>query len=512
MFSQESQFLTGKLVDASNNEPVAFASIQLKGQSIGVISNVDGSFKIPDLYSGTGDVLVVSCLGYKTVEMETSTLDPLQINIIPLTVEVMVLDNVTLQYEKAKKLSARKIVKKAIESIPKNYATDPFSLIGYYREYQYDDGAYVNLSEAILEVFDKGFDHNDKLTTKVSIYDRKLNSDFRIDTLARRPYDYRTGEKIINKAFLQAYGGNEFVILRVHDPIRNYTINSFDFVNELRRDFVKNHRFKKLGDILLNDEPIHVISLKNDHPDHSVKGTLYISKYDFAIHKVEYAVYDKRIEKEPFKHQEVKIKNNLVFETITEYRKIGEKMYLNYASFQNAFDLKMPPVFRVEEVSLNLKQKRITVTLNKKPDLVSALKPNAYDLRLKKKRLKIRSIKVEGRFVRIYPEIDKAMMLATVNSLKNDQVENTNDTKAIQVEIKNIRSIDGDVLDERQIKRYYQFREFFAHKVNATVAFPAEGPFMNDKQPIFGKQDLAKPIGKFEIWMNTPLKALEAPK
>ena len=41
-----SQVITGKVIDANNKEPIIGASIQVKGTSIGTMSDLDGQFKI----------------------------------------------------------------------------------------------------------------------------------------------------------------------------------------------------------------------------------------------------------------------------------------------------------------------------------------------------------------------------------------------------------------------------------------------------------------------------------
>ena len=73
-----------------------------------------------------------------------------------------------------------------------------------------DSLGYVNLNEALLEVFDPGFDEIDSTATKTRLYDYIQNKSFRRDTLAEKPYDYNDYGKIIDNAYLGAYGGNEF--------------------------------------------------------------------------------------------------------------------------------------------------------------------------------------------------------------------------------------------------------------------------------------------------------------
>ena len=53
-------------MDAKSGEPIVFANIHLENRNVGVISNLDGGFRIPLSYREMGDVLVISSMGYET--------------------------------------------------------------------------------------------------------------------------------------------------------------------------------------------------------------------------------------------------------------------------------------------------------------------------------------------------------------------------------------------------------------------------------------------------------------
>ena len=60
---------TIKGVISNDDGPLESASIILKGTKIGVVSNNKGEFTFPQLLK-TGDVLLISYLGYETVEIK----------------------------------------------------------------------------------------------------------------------------------------------------------------------------------------------------------------------------------------------------------------------------------------------------------------------------------------------------------------------------------------------------------------------------------------------------------
>lgn len=45
--AQENEYLYGKVLEQETGAPVVFASVQIKGWAKGVITNQDGSFRLP---------------------------------------------------------------------------------------------------------------------------------------------------------------------------------------------------------------------------------------------------------------------------------------------------------------------------------------------------------------------------------------------------------------------------------------------------------------------------------
>ncbi|MEM6807272.1 MAG: carboxypeptidase-like regulatory domain-containing protein, partial [Bacteroidota bacterium] len=67
---QQSVLIRGKLTDATNQHPIAYAEIQCKGSSSGATSLEDGSFQFP-IDKPLGKIkLVIRAIGYQTKELE----------------------------------------------------------------------------------------------------------------------------------------------------------------------------------------------------------------------------------------------------------------------------------------------------------------------------------------------------------------------------------------------------------------------------------------------------------
>jgi hypothetical protein len=176
----------------------------------------------------------------------------------------------------------------AINNLRVNYPQEPYSYIAYYRDYQVRNSDYLNLNEAIVEVYDRGFTSDDLHDTAIELYEFKRNTDFPIDSVAAKPYDnqpakYARGEnKYIPNAVLSPLGGSELSILRLHDAIRNYDRFSFSFADVLIDDFEDNHFLQLEEEVYLDTIPLYTISFRSKFhpggPRNSAVGKLYMRK------------------------------------------------------------------------------------------------------------------------------------------------------------------------------------------------------------------------------------------
>jgi hypothetical protein len=510
-WAQQSEFIYGKIIDAETKEPVSFATIRIQNKAIGVISNDDGGFAIPFKFKEIGEILEITSMGFMEQKILISELASEEVNIIMLFPKTIELQEVIVTNRKKRRLSAKRIVKKAIDAILENYPLYSFSTVGYYRDYQKKQNQYINLNEAILGVFDEGFDESDNESTAIRIYDYRENGDFDRDTIAQKPYNYKTGLKVIDKAFLRNYGGNEFTILRIHDALRNYDIDSYSFVHRLKYDFIENHSFSKGADTYLASESLYKIRFRKVEPRYLAYGTLYISQRDFAIHKMEYALYDK-LKTTPANNRNKNVtKGQLIFEVITEYQRVDNKMFLNYISFNNSFRLREPPKFKVEEMLMDFKKLCFVVVFNKEPQKQSAVINNNYSLIYKGKKLKLKEIVMIKKQAYIYPNfsnVDQTLsFFRELNtSLNKDSMI---DTKLFSFTAKNIIDMEGNKINSPSYIYFNQFREFFVQQVKPNTTGPMDNLYMKKDRPIFKNQPIVKPDDFSELWMNTPLKTID---
>ncbi len=506
--AQQNDFFFGKIEDATTGEPVVFANIRIKDRALGVITNIDGSFRIPIRYKDYGDVIEISSMGYQAKEIPIDIFLMDTLNTIILEPAPLALEEAVVFGEKKRRniLKPKEIVQMAIDAILDNYPTTPYTKVGYYRDFQMAKGAYVNLNEAIIEVFDQGFKAIDSSTTRALLYEYRENMDFRRDSYAVLPYNYQKGTKIIDKAYLPSYGGNEFVILNVHNAIRNHTINSFSFIYRFDTDLLNEHEFQKEKDTYTGGEVVYHIGFEKILPNYNVYGELYISKNDYSIHKMVYAVYDTgkygNFEKPDYTRNE----EDLTLEVVIEYNRQGDKMFLNFISFHNTFKVREPPKFNLDQVELNLSKGCFVLKFNKKLDTTIEQKKSNYKVLFRDKRIKIDRFVLFENIVRIYPKMTSEKFSEIAMVIEEDlKSAKTLSKTFLKVTVKGIKDIDGNVINEWAEKNFNQFREFFVQRIKtAPSAVPTE-LFMNKNAPIFKGQPMMKPDNFDEYWMNTPL-------
>jgi hypothetical protein len=516
-FGQDLKYIYGKVVDSKNGAPLAFASIVQKDKSVGLISNEDGSFKIPSYFATTKVTLVVSFIGYYPEEIQVETLNKQGLNIIKLVEKTESLNEIVIKNDRY--LTPHQIVEFAIKNIKKNYPLDPFTYVGYYRDYQKNkDNDYLNLNEAILQVHDRGFRYKDFESTNTNILKYEQNQDFPVDATASKLYDYHEKTKVIDNAKLGYLtdNTNEFVILRVHDAIRNYNLNTYDYVNTLETDFVRNHNFILVKETSIDDVALYEIKAMKQIGKITAEGTLFISKNDFKIYKFQYAVYEHKSRKAA--KSRFKRKKKLVFNVVVEYANYNELMYPKYISFKNPFEVLQPPKFLPIDAQYIFVNKPnstsmdpaenillfVDIVFNNIVDPKRAFKKRNYNISYKETQIGIDSIHVWNDTIRVFPN-DKESIYAKRAWLAGLNIGG----KDFSMELKNIKDVDGNVVFQGKMAPFVQYREFFIQELKTDTQRPKNVTNMIKFRPLSTDQPINSQKDISQYWMNTPLQSKE---
>jgi hypothetical protein len=489
-YSQEVEEVLFKVIESGSKYPVAYATVQFKISENGIIADEEGDFRVPYRYKALGDSLLISAIGYETKIFDLQNTKNDVVNIIVMIPKTEQLDEITITTKKKSTdygPGANAIVKNAIDKIPMNFPIQPFSYISYYRDYQLINKTYYNLTEGIIESFDQGFQTN-KLKyykNRDALYSYILNTKFAKDSMLANSAYNETKE--IKDAVMSNALDNELSILNIHDAIRNYDSNSFSFVNVFKDDFIENHDLSRGRIVYLDDEPLYEIHFianeKASGRTYDSKGTIYISKKDYAIHKFNYSLS--------------KTGDDLpVFEVNIEYKKTDGKMYLNYITFNNNFIIKHKDGFKVTRVNFDSSSKSFYLTFNKELDEKSIKRKSNYKLYFKRQKMIIKGISLDD---------SKVIKIELANwnpeIIDDSQIQISD----FEYKVKNVKDKAGFKINKLTKLNGYQFREMYVQKVNVNKELDESLIFIQKDKPLY-RTRVNSDIDIKNFWLNSPLK------
>jgi len=512
VFAQEAKEILCRVIDIESKYPVSYATIKFADVQNGVIADEEGGFRLPADYKTLNKAIIISSIGFATLTINAGTLKDNTINDIYLKPRREELNEVVLKVKTKStrnSISPETIIKNAVGRIATNYPYYPHSYISYYRDYQLINNSYFNLNEAIMENFDAGF-NTSKFKYKdntSALYSYQLNKNFNQDTLSLNSI---YGESKLLDTHKNAKLGtniqNELELLNLHNPIRNFNKNSFSFIYIFKDNFIDNHNFKLSKIVYIEDTPLYEIKINSRAEQNSrykAEGNIYISKTNFAIHKLEYRVFENseyssgRSKDNPFGNLN-RSKGSTLFEINIEYKTAGNKMFLNYMTFNNRFIIKEPNPFKVEDFNFNASNESFYITFNKAIDDTTIKRKSNFKLRYKDKKLIVTNIKlVEDKTVKI-EVIDWSAGIA-------------NDVKVVSsgdfsYKLKKIKDVSGAELNKASMLVGYQFRELFTQEIFEQKQPVEDLIYVNKKKPLSYANINKTTIDIKKYWINTPLK------
>ena len=172
--------ITGVIFDDESSEPLPYATIALKHEGKGTVSNSNGEFgfKIsPENYS---DTVVVSYLGYFAREI------PVQQSLGNNFRVAMRREFISIPEIIIKNQIPQEIIKKAVSGIPRNYGNTPAGMTAFYREGVLRKNQLQTYSEAILQIYKSAYSGS-ILNDQIKVFkSRKIENINVTDTLTVR--------------------------------------------------------------------------------------------------------------------------------------------------------------------------------------------------------------------------------------------------------------------------------------------------------------------------------------
>lgn len=500
VFSQQPDYVRGKVTDSRSLKPVPFATVRLKNSQAGVLTNADGDFRILNSSRFENDSLIITCIGYHRRGIAFNNLDKSGINNLKLKENIYSLQEVKI-FARKRKLSSIAIITRALKNILKNNPEKPFSYVSYYRDYQKDSSNYINLNEAIIQTLDKGFASISD-SNRYRLLDFKKNMDFsrtKMTPYYDLPETDHSDEsfKKIPHARVGDQNGNELFILLVHDAIRNFDKRSFSFIDTLNHNFLKNHRFSNPVGVYDGNMLLYRIDFiaKQQVTGDSVylNGAIFIQPDDYSIHRIEYSG--------SFLSNAGKKKKE-IFNIEIEYGHepaVNSRMCLKYISFNNSFtipDSTDNNFFKIikSEWKNPLEDMTIITYFNRKLDPVLSGRKENFNLTIGKRKAVLKKVWVSG---------SNLFMTVRKDQFKRKELDSCHLT------CRNLKDINGNVLNKKRDLEFRQYRELFVQEYNKPLDF--QNDCFIESLPL-EKNCLSRSAASGRFWMNTPLKAEEMRK
>lgn len=261
--ASDSAYITvsGTVKDKQSKKRLEYVNVSVPGSNVGTITNSEGEFSIKVKLSLRAKSLEISHLGY------LNTLIPIDgKDITDLDVKLMPTSNV-LEEVVIRARDPRYIVLEAINKIGTNYSPVSNLLTGFYRETAQKGRRYINISEAVIDVYKTPYKEQKVDRDRVQIYKgRKILSQKRSDTLI---------VKLLGGPTLSVYV----------DIVKNPELL-------LAPDELKYYSFRMEESVMLNDRPHYVIEFEPQAilPYALYYGKLYIDKERLSFTRAEFSL------------------------------------------------------------------------------------------------------------------------------------------------------------------------------------------------------------------------------
>jgi hypothetical protein len=254
------KFITGIVVDGESNEPLPYATIGLKNEGRGTVSNNNGEFGLKISPGNYDDTISVSYLGFygREIPVRQSLGNNFRISMrrefISIT-EIIIRNQIP-----------QEIIYKSLASIPRNYGNTPAGMTAFYREGVLRKSQLQTYSEAILRIYKSAYSGS-LLNDQIKVFkSRKIENINVTDSLSVRL-----------KAGLST-------CLQL-DGIRN----DFDFMSA---DNVEEYSYRLTDIISYDEETAFEIEFgqREGFEIPMFRGSMFINTSDYALLKAEFEI------------------------------------------------------------------------------------------------------------------------------------------------------------------------------------------------------------------------------
>jgi hypothetical protein len=311
--------ISGVILDGESSDPLPYATIALKHEGRGTVSNSNGEFGIKILPENYSDTLVVSYLGFYAREIPVR--QSLGNNFkISMNREFISIPEIIIKNQ-----IPSEIIYKVITRTPHNYGNTPAGMRAFYREGVLRKNELQTYSEAILQIY------------KSAYYGTLLNDQIKV-LKSRKIENINVTDSITVR--LKA-GLSTCLEL---DGIKN----GFDFIS---RENLEEYSYRLTDIVSFDEDAAYEIEFgpKEGFEIPMFRGSVFIHTTDFAILEADYEVNPSYLRKmketfisnpsRDFTTWPVSVKYSV------GYRKMGDRYFLSHVRGDLVFESKQKKKF-----------------------------------------------------------------------------------------------------------------------------------------------------------------------
>ena len=144
--SRDAVRIKGIVIDSADREPMSLVNIGVEGKTIGTATNQNGQFNVLVPSKSIGENIVFSNVGYLGEKLTIPGKDT--------TVSVVLSQtSVELPEVLVRHIEPDRIMQQVVHNKSRNYASEPLVLTAFFRETIQQDKIFVDVSEAVIEIF-----------------------------------------------------------------------------------------------------------------------------------------------------------------------------------------------------------------------------------------------------------------------------------------------------------------------------------------------------------------------
>jgi len=250
---------SGRVLDANTNRSLPFAAVEVIGNNIATVTNIDGEFIIKVPKESDASQLKISYIGYGNKTVALGEFSENRTHNIMLDPKAIQLQEITVRPQ-----DALDLIMDALAFIKENYSVEPMMMRGFYRETIERGRNYVSISEAVVDIFKGGYTNSFQLD-QVKLFKGRKSADV---------------EKMDTVLFKLQGGPNTAVLL---DVVKNPYIL-------LSEQYKEIYNFSLTEVITIDDRLHYVIGFhqKEYIDDPYYMGKLYVDMEKLAITEAEF--------------------------------------------------------------------------------------------------------------------------------------------------------------------------------------------------------------------------------